>query len=228
MSYREDLEAAKARRDALKRELQTLRARSVEVSEIQLRVGELERELAQRVQELEEARSRKALPLLANVRIASPCDEHWEDMKGDERARRCARCEKTVYDLSELTAEQAESLLETGGDALCVRLYRRDDGTVLTSDCPVGVRRRRWRQVAAGALVSGAAIAGLLSGDQAPPPTMGEPVMTVTTPTFEQEPAYAQPPPEPSFELSREHYAPRREATMGRAIVRGPDRKSRE
>jgi hypothetical protein len=29
-----------------------------------------------------------------------------------------------------------------------VRLYRRTDGTVLTADCPVGLRRARFRKVA--------------------------------------------------------------------------------
>jgi hypothetical protein len=47
-----------------------------------------------------------------------------------------------VYNLSELTAVQAVQLIETKQDRLCVQLFRRRDGTLITADCPVGWR---WR-----------------------------------------------------------------------------------
>jgi hypothetical protein len=44
---------------------------------------------------------------------------------------------------------------------VCVRFYRRFDGTILTSDCPEGAKRKRRRRVAA---VAGAAAgAGMLA-----------------------------------------------------------------
>jgi hypothetical protein len=48
---------------------------------------------------------------------------------------------QNVYNLSAMTAEQAAALLRERERAPCVRLYRRWDGTVMTADCPVGVRR---------------------------------------------------------------------------------------
>jgi hypothetical protein len=90
-----------------------------------------------------------AQAFLNRIEIASPCSADWAEMAGDDRARFCAQCEKHVYDLSTLTAEEAVALIEAKEGALCVRLWRRADGTVLTSDCPVGAKqlvgRRRER-----------------------------------------------------------------------------------
>ena len=51
-----------------------------------------------------------------------------------------------------MTTAEAAALIRDREGALCVRLFRRTDGTVLTSDCPVGFRqrfRRSWRWLAA-------------------------------------------------------------------------------
>jgi len=75
---------------------------------------------------------------LDNVRIASPCPADWNTMYGDERKRFCHECKLNVYNLSDMTKPEAESfLLQTQG-RVCVRYYRRRDGSVLTRDCPVG------------------------------------------------------------------------------------------
>jgi hypothetical protein len=97
------------------------------------------------------------LPLLDNIRIASPCSESWEGMEGDERVRFCGGCSKFVYNLSSMTEREAQDLIAGNEGRLCVRLYRRKDGTVLTSDCEVGVRRKRVTKIAAAALAFGGA-----------------------------------------------------------------------
>ncbi len=79
------------------------------------------------------------------MRIAAPCHVPWDDMVGDEHVRFCESCEKNVYDLSALTPPQAEALLREKEGNLCVTYFQRKDGTVLTADCPVGLRRRRLR-----------------------------------------------------------------------------------
>ena len=73
---------------------------------------------------------------LAKLRIASPCKERWADMTGDERVRVCNGCERPVFNLSEMTRDQAEAVLATRGIKPCVRFYQRVDGTVMTADCP--------------------------------------------------------------------------------------------
>lgn len=93
-------------------------------------------------------RAKKSLPILNSLddlRVAAPCDADWEGMKpvtADDgaRARFCGSCEKNVYDLSAMTRNDAMALIERHEGRCCVRFYQRTDGTVLTEDCPVGVR----------------------------------------------------------------------------------------
>jgi hypothetical protein len=51
---------------------------------------------------------------------------------------------------------EAEALLAKHGSSICVRLYQRADGTVLTADCPVGLRRTRVRRGVLAAAGAGA------------------------------------------------------------------------
>src|SRR5688572_223553 len=82
---------------------------------------------------------------LDHVKIASPCSADWEQMIGTDRVRFCGACNLNVYNLSSLTKSQAESLIAQTEGRLCVRFYRRNDGSILTRDCPVGVRAFRRR-----------------------------------------------------------------------------------
>ncbi|HKA06551.1 MAG TPA: hypothetical protein VKD71_04785 [Gemmataceae bacterium] len=86
------------------------------------------------------------LSLLDTVRVASPCPASWQEMSGDDRVRHCSICQQAVYDLSALTRPEAEKLIRERDGRLCIRIHRRNDGKVMTRDCPVGrlqvVRRR--------------------------------------------------------------------------------------
>jgi len=106
---------------------------------------------------------RNRLPVLDSLRIASPCSEQWDRMTGSDRVRNCASCKLDVYNLSAMTRADAEALLQSRTGRVCARYYRRGDGTILTADCPVGVRRRR-RQVIAIAALGGAASVAALAG----------------------------------------------------------------
>lgn len=92
--------------------------------------------------------------LLTNIRVAAPCPARWADMTGDDRARFCAQCQKHVYNLSEMTAEDASDLIREREGKLCVRFYQRADGTVLTADCPAGAAAvcKRLKSLAAAAV----------------------------------------------------------------------------
>jgi hypothetical protein len=105
----------------------------------------------------------KTNELLANVKVASPCSARWGHMVGDDRARFCAQCQKHVYNLSNLTADEAAALIREREGSLCARFYRRVDGTVLTSDCPIGasqvwVRFRRLLGTAAALMLLGVTV----------------------------------------------------------------------
>ena len=82
---------------------------------------------------------------LRNVKVASPCPAEWDRMIGDERARFCGQCELNVYNLSAMSTLEAESLIARTEGRLCVRYYRRKDGSIITQDCPVGLRRLKQR-----------------------------------------------------------------------------------
>ena len=75
---------------------------------------------------------------LDNIRVASPCSADWNAMYGDERKRFCAACKLNVYNLSDMSRNEAENFLMASEGRVCVRYFRRSDGTVLTKDCPVG------------------------------------------------------------------------------------------
>lgn len=105
---------------------------------------------------------RLTLPILENARIASPCNVSWASMKGDERTRYCDQCNHRVYNLVGMSESEVAQLFESQGDDLCIRLYQRPDGTLLTEDCPVGLRAVRKRVRRALATV-GAAAAFLLT-----------------------------------------------------------------
>lgn len=111
---------------------------------------------------------------LDQLRIAKPCSANWADMSGDERTRFCKSCEKNVYDLRFMTREEAEALLRSKGEA-CVRMARRADGTVVTSDCPVGVvkaaRRQRVAGVVGGGLLAASALLWKVRAEAAPTET---------------------------------------------------------
>lgn len=167
MAYRDDREALEGQKAELEAKLSSLRTKLAENKDIEATMLATVRELEETYLKLNTAKTRagerapqRSLPLLQRVYIASPCAVPWESMSGDERARLCASCNKTVYDVSQMTTAEAEALLQSKGTDACLRIFRRFDGTVLTADCPVGVakkKRARRRNVVAGVLAATAA-----------------------------------------------------------------------
>jgi hypothetical protein len=135
MTYRSDLDALAARRQALTDE-----------------VTVKQKELAEATRLHEDATRHAKLPVLDNLRVAAPCPKKWEEMTGDERSRHCDDCNKSVYNISGLTRDEAQALLIEKEGRLCVRYFQRKDGTILLKDCTIGVSKRRKRRIfAAGA-----------------------------------------------------------------------------
>lgn len=100
---------------------------------------------------------------LSNIKIASPCSQNWEAMIGDNRKRFCGECGLNVYNLSGMTRGEAENLISNAEGRLCVRFYKRSDGSVITEDCPIG-----WAKIKQRAKIFATAafslIVGLFSG----------------------------------------------------------------
>jgi hypothetical protein len=162
MAYRDVSESLQAYRTRIAAELDEARRARAEAEQRAAKISVLERELAETNTLLGQlGRRPRALPVLENVAVAAPCQANWDEMVGDERVRLCGQCQKNVYNLSELPRAEAEALLAAREGKMCVRFYRRADGTVMTSDCDVGVKRRRRRRAIAGVFGAAATSAAL-------------------------------------------------------------------
>jgi len=132
----------------------------------------VEADVAEVRSRLEEQQTRRALPLLDAVRVASPCNMRWDDMVGDGRVRYCGKCEKNVYNVAYMTRDEAETLMHEHEGELCMRIYRRADGTVITSDCPVKAQRKERRNsllaIAIGSSLAAGAVYALEGTDPLP------------------------------------------------------------
>jgi hypothetical protein len=142
------------------------------------RNAQLNRELAEARATLEHERRVRSLPLLDQIRVASPCNADWDTMKGDHQVRFCGQCQKNVYNLSGMARAHAERLVQETEGRLCVRFYRRADGTLLTADCPVGASKLRFRRATVAAVGAGLLLVG---GFWASRTRMGEPVPSMGT-----------------------------------------------
>ncbi len=98
----------------------------------------------------------KQSDLIQKLRIASPCTVGWDGMTGDNQVRFCQLCSLHVYNISEMTGAEVNALLLRTEGRLCARLYRRADGTIITRDCPTGVKafKRRISRFAAAAFAT--------------------------------------------------------------------------
>jgi hypothetical protein len=113
-------------------------------------------------------------------------------MDGDERVRFCRDCNRNVYNLSAMTKREARRVVAEREGRLCVRFYQRRDGTVLTSDCPVGAKRAFFVSGARAALTVAGVAAGITAlaacgsaeDDLVP---MGEPLMGKIAPRTRDE-----------------------------------------
>jgi hypothetical protein len=162
--FRNDVDALKTRLASLDEELASLRQKAREYEQARERLAQIEAEHADVRREIDDRSSGREAPLLDGLRIASPCHERWENMIGDDRTRFCASCQKNVHNVSEMTRAEAETFLESVAGPVCVRMYKRADGTVITADCPVGVRKKRVKRLFLTTIGGGlAAAAGALA-----------------------------------------------------------------
>ena len=65
----------------------------------------------------------KKLKFIEKIEIKSPCNEHWNEMIGNEQIRFCSHCAKNVNNISEMTRKEAARLVRRHNGQLCVRYY---------------------------------------------------------------------------------------------------------
>jgi hypothetical protein len=111
----------------------------------------------------------KRLPL---VSVQRPCPESWDSMKGSATARKCAECDRYVYNLSAMTRAEAERLLDHHGERLCIIFSRGPDGAVITRDRPPRFAIHPFAGISVAALATAMALslpAGVDAGTVAGP-----------------------------------------------------------
>jgi hypothetical protein len=117
---------------------------------------------------------------VADLRVASPClTAEWSSEKGEPFARRCITCDKSVYNLSLMTSDEANDLIREKHGKLCVTLYQGLNGKTLTADAPFGLRAFRRYYLKARAIVLGFVLGlwGLLTGTSSCMSVTGVPAM---------------------------------------------------
>ena len=166
---------------------------------------------------------RPELDPVDHIEIPTPCSVPWDSMYGDQRIRHCGSCRKNVYNVAELTRAQAMALI-TSRERVCLRIYRRPDGTVVTNDCWSRLRAARrqgmWAFVVMLVIVAWAQVAAMFVGLAGlrrliPHRAMGSPPVTAAaTVTPRMEPpvpsgytvtAGVPPEPDPRAEPARRH-----------------------
>jgi hypothetical protein len=146
----------------------------------------------------DDPRTIRRLPMLERLTVKTPCNASWEEMVGDGHVRRCGPCNRDVYDLGSMDADEAEVFLDehlaSTGTLPCARLYRRPDGRVMTSPCGAAIDQRHRMRVAGGLAMVVTAVATALGAN---PPTLGpddplEIERAIEVPAHDVEPAYAE------------------------------------
>ncbi len=107
---------------------------------------------------------RSDLPLLASLEIAAPCPASWATMNGGDTQRFCDSCRLHVHDLSAMTAQEAETLLQTHQGELCVRYTQDSDGRILTDEFPSLLRPMRSLILKHCAMVAAFVLLALTTG----------------------------------------------------------------
>jgi hypothetical protein len=172
MPYRNEKEALSARAAELRKSLEQLRSSRETLADEEQKVADEAASVARRMADLD---SNGVPGLLDRVRVASPCSAKWDEMVGDERERFCLSCDKQVFNISAMSRPDAEAFLAARvAEKTCIRFFRRADGTILTEDCPTGVRKKRLRVIGAVAVGGGALMAAGAALFGATRHTMGE------------------------------------------------------
>ncbi len=96
---------------------------------------------------------------LESISVSAPCKADWNKMLGNDQVRFCQECKLNVYNLSGMSREQAEDVVRAKEGNLCVRFYRRSDGTVLTQNCPVGIKAIKQKVARTATAIISATIA---------------------------------------------------------------------
>jgi hypothetical protein len=93
---------------------------------------------------------------LSLVSVKQSCNVSWNAMTGTDTVRHCEQCDRTIHNLSAMTAADAERLLaQSSGERLCVTYARGPSGEVVTTDRPA---RFSWGRLGGRSTAAAAAL----------------------------------------------------------------------
>lgn len=109
-------------------------------------VARMQAEQEAKAAELAKARANepvKPFEAIENYKKATPCNAFWNNTDPSQRFRYCEQCHMQVYDFTGLEKPEAEELIWKRENRRNAPLFQRADGKFLTSDCPVGIKRKQ-------------------------------------------------------------------------------------
>src|SRR5258706_1401723 len=101
---------------------------------------------------------RSLLDQMTGAPVAKSCGVAWESMRGGERFRVCAECDREVWNLSAMTAREAEIRLLNAPALPCIN-YRVDGAGHLISREEMRARAPRRLSLGAAAFVASTLVA---------------------------------------------------------------------
>jgi hypothetical protein len=123
---------------------------------------------------------------LETINLVFSCPMAWDKMIGDNQIRYCPECKLNVYNISNLNNTEATNLINSNENRLCIKFYRRADGTVLTKDCSIRIKVIK-KKIATNTAVVSLAILLCLSNINAQ-----NPIKLPQTPQSSQLPQFSQ------------------------------------
>lgn len=125
-------------------------------------------------------------------KLSYACPIPWSSLSGDERAKFCTQCGRTITNLSELDEKARLALLaNASGEKICITYYRRLSGEFITPESPLTTEERASiKQLGVAALSAGALAlaAGCMTTNQ-PPNASAPSAPPISAPSAEEKTA---------------------------------------
>lgn len=101
------------------------------------------------------------------IEIATPCQEDWNSMIGNDRIRFCHHCQLSVHDISEMNRKQLRKLISQSKERLCVRY---EEPVFEKKHPPLLLHRigRRTSKIAAGAFSASLSLSNAMASASGP------------------------------------------------------------
>lgn len=85
---------------------------------------------------------------IETYKMASRCTAKCTEAEGKQQVSFCEQCHLFTYDFSKMEQAEADELIFKQENKRNPILYKRQDGRFLTSDCPIGAKKKRNARIA--------------------------------------------------------------------------------